>query len=421
MKGLKLGLVIMAAAILTVGLSGMAYAFHEGGVGTCEGCHTMHNSIGDATVIKGGTQFQGVAYLLKGSDQSSTCLNCHSGTTQSSRRVFTTGSIAGVGPANYTPGGDYAWLTKTFTASSTLHTSAIPGDRLGHNIIAKDFSLVADATLQKAPGGTYSRDNLTCISCHDPHPAARQDASGTISYRGTGPIIGSGSYGPITLTGTEKMGVYRLLGGNGYVPKSYNGGPAFSNDPPIAVAPSTYNRKETSTDTRVAYGKGMSEWCKNCHTAIHNDGLSAKLIHPASNAAVLTPTVVGNYNTYLKSGDLGGAQATAYMSLVPFEEGNTDLTQLQSHAGAGTGSTAGPSTGKENVMCVSCHRTHASGFRYMTRWDNDSEFITEASAYLVAADGGRNATEYLAAMYDRPASNYATYQRSLCNKCHVKD
>jgi hypothetical protein len=215
------------------------------------------------------------------------------------------------------------------------------------------------------------------------------------------------------------VGVYRILGGIGYVPKSYSGGPAFTANPPVAVAPSSYNRKETSTDTRVAYGKGMSEWCANCHGQIHNDGLSSAFIHPASNAALLTATVTANYNAYKKSGDLSGAQATSYTSLVPYEEGTTNITTLTTDA---AGAKTGPSAGTENVMCLSCHRAHASGFRSMARWDNDTEFITISGAYNVGtAAGNRNAVEYQAAMYDRPASNYATYQRSLCNKCHAKD
>jgi len=431
MKAVKLSLVIMAAALLTIGLGGMAYAFHDGGVASCEGCHTMHNSIGNATVVKNGTQFQGVAYLLKGTDQSSTCINCHSGATLSSYHVFTTGSIAGIGPANYTPGGDFAWLTKSYAANSGLHLSALPGERLGHNVIAADFSLVADATLTHAPGGTYANTNLTCISCHDPHPSARIiDSNGTIATRTMGsaipPIYTYGSYGDAP-TASEAVGVYRLLGAIGYVPKSYNGGPTFAANPPVAVAPTGsgtagYNRKETSTDTRVAYGKGMSEWCANCHATIHNDSISSAFIHPASNNALLGATITANYNAYKKSGDLTGAQATSYTSLIPFEEGTTNIATLKSHAGGGTGSTAGPTTGTENVMCLTCHRAHASGFRYMARWDNDTEFITEAGAYLATtAAGTRTGVEYQAAMYDRAPGAFATYQRSLCNKCHVKD
>ena len=65
MKGLKLSLVIMAAALLTIGLSGMAYAFHSGGVAECDGCHSMHSPIA------------GGSYLLVGTDQSSACFTCH--------------------------------------------------------------------------------------------------------------------------------------------------------------------------------------------------------------------------------------------------------------------------------------------------------------------------------------------------------
>jgi predicted CXXCH cytochrome family protein len=439
MKGLKLGLAIMAAAVLTIGLSGMAYAFHEGGVAQCEGCHTMHNSVGNATVIKNGTPLQGVASLLKGSDQSSTCLLCHGNTAAKagSYRVFTTDAAKGsTPPANYTPGGDFAWVTITFDAASDMHTSQVKGERHGHNVIAADFAGLAlgDTTLLTAPGGTYSASNLTCISCHDPHPAARLDANGTISYRGTGPIIGPGSYGDETPTGTDKVGVYRILGGNGYVPKSYAGGPAFTNDPPVAVAPRTYNvatTGENSGDIRVAYGKGMSEWCSNCHVNIHADDVSSHFIHPASNLAKLnggTVNIATNYNQYVKSGDLTGGSGVSYASLVPFEEGTTDIATLKSHvntAGAGTGSTQGPVTGNENVMCLSCHRAHASGFNHMTRWDNDFEFITENGAYPVSTTTTSlyNEVDYKAAMYGRDptASIFATYQRSLCNKCHVKD
>jgi len=440
MKAVKLSLVIMAAALVTIGLSGMAYAFHEGGVATCDGCHTMHNSVGGVKAAQKGlsgkaAQYTGNQSLLIGTDQSSTCLFCHASkaASASSYHVFTSDAKQGTQvPANYTPGGDFAWLTFTYTATSDMHTAAVLGERHGHNVVATDFSGLAlpDSTLHTAPGGTYSENNLSCISCHDPHPSARINASGTLVYRGgagstPGPIIGSGSTGAIP-TGTDTVGVYRLLGGKSYLPKSYAGGPAFNYDPPFAVAPSSYNRQETSTDTRVAYGQGMSEWCTNCHTAIHNDSLSSNLIHPASNAAVLKGSIVDaytNYNMYVKSGDLSGTSANSYTSMVPYEEHTSDRVALAKHAVSDGSVIGGPNGGSENVMCLSCHRAHATGFDHMTRWDNDFEFITESSAYPVSATATSiyNKTEYPAAMYGRPPSMYATFQRSLCNKCHVKD
>jgi hypothetical protein len=32
------------AGVLTLGLTGTAFAFHTGGVAHCDGCHSMHNS-----------------------------------------------------------------------------------------------------------------------------------------------------------------------------------------------------------------------------------------------------------------------------------------------------------------------------------------------------------------------------------------
>src|SRR5512146_2101591 len=102
--------ILAAAALLTLAASGSAFAFHDGGAAYCEGCHTMHNSSGNVAMGKGGnsTVLKGVQYLLQGSDQSSTCLNCH-GTTAAkagSYKILTTdAAVNGTAPAAYTPGG----------------------------------------------------------------------------------------------------------------------------------------------------------------------------------------------------------------------------------------------------------------------------------------------------------------------------
>ena len=61
------------AGVLTLGLAGTAFAFHAGGVAHCDGCHSMHNS--PENPVAGTPNSQ----LLKGTDASSTCLNCHAG------------------------------------------------------------------------------------------------------------------------------------------------------------------------------------------------------------------------------------------------------------------------------------------------------------------------------------------------------
>ncbi len=451
MKYIKVCLMLIAVALFSIGLCSTGYAFHSGGVAECEGCHTMHNSFAGATMTVNPLTTPGTtyAYLLKGSDQSSTCLNCHNtaaNSMPSSYHISTDDGGAGVPPTQLTPGGDFGWLKKSYTwTPRTGTTETSPGERHGHNIVASDFGYVEESgnLTGKAPGGSYPVGSLSCISCHDPHGKYRRDLNGAIATSGK-PIRNSGSYNTSAdPDGSFSVGVYRLLGGNGYTPQSV-GTNVFVNDPPAAVAPSGYNRTEAVTQTRVAYGKGMSEWCANCHTNMHNDNYPATLRHPSGNGAKLG-AIAGNYNSYVKSGDLTGTSAASYTSLVPFEEGITDLSttggyaQLKGHAlNAPSEELGGPDATTSNVACVSCHRAHASGWDSMTRFNLGYEFMvglgtdstgTPAPAYpgidstyvSAAAAQGRTVAETQRAYYDRPATKFAAYQRALCNKCHAKD
>ena len=460
----KLG--FLAAAISAL-LSGGAFAFHDGGVAYCEGCHTMHNSSKNAAINTHSPVGVGVQYLLKNSDQSSTCIQCHSGATLSSYHIFTNpvpNWAGGAAPVNLTPGGDFAWISSPIrTAPTGSHSTPPAPQRLGHNVIAADFVNgafgVVDPDIAQAPGGTYLSTNLTCVSCHDPHSANRMvDGTGNVVTSDVGskvlPIGGSGSYDNSAFEqnagGTVNfaaLGVYRLLGGIGYKPASYAAAPAFTAQSPNAVAPATYNRTEAVSQTHVAYGKGMSEWCANCHTNIHtavSDGQNAPFIHPAGSTALLnqsanlhgkTYTNAIIYASYLSSGDLSGDGTKAYLSLVPYEEGTSDLATLQGRAdntdAKGT-SLKFLASGTENVQCLSCHRAHASGFGSMTRWAaTGDEFITIAGQWPgkdrtdgaegIAYSDNWTQAQYSAAMYNQPASKFAYAQRSLCNKCHAKD
>ncbi|WP_246525767.1 cytochrome C [Geomobilimonas luticola] len=429
---MKASKIVVAAAMLTLAASGSALAFHDGGVATCDGCHTMHNSQGGAQMTKNALAVGTTnAYLLQGSDDSSTCLVCHGkAPAGSGYKVLDPAAAAGAAPANFTPGGDFGWLKKDYTWTLPRPGSS-KGERHGHNVVANDFGLVADATLTTAPGGTYPAANLGCQSCHDPHGKTRIiDAAGTMATSAPGtsvlPIGDSGSYGAMP-DANQAVGVYRLLGGAGYAPKSYATSP-FTAAPPIAVAPSTYNRAETTTDTRVAYGKGMSEWCANCHQGLHNDAYPTNLRHPAGNAALMT-NVLANYAAYVKSGDLTGTNANAYSSLVPYEEGTADRAALVLHAKTDGTAKSGPDA-TSNVMCLSCHRAHATGWDSMSRWNNKTEFLTVAGDFpgidAPTQEGkdyasGRTQAEQKGSYYNRDKAAFAYAQRSLCNKCHAKD
>jgi len=420
MKGLKVSLVIMAAALLTIGLSGMAYAFHSGGVAECGGCHSMHSP-------KAGGSF-----LLINSDQSSTCLSCHSGATLSSYHVLTYPAPAtGAAPVNRTPGGDFAWLYKNYSFTVRNSTTNELGQTHGHNIVALDFGIAADTDFPTAPGGTFPSAQLACNSCHDPHGKYRRlggDTTYTIATTGA-PIIGSGSYATSAVpTATQAVGVYRLLQGGAAGSVTYPGVPAAS-------APSTYNQTEAANQVRVAYGTTATgggkttwgQWCAACHTGMHSTG---NYVHPVDQS--LTSSIATIYGTYVSSGIMTGTPATSYLSLVPFMENTGDYATLKTHASNTNGYLNGPGS-SDQVACLSCHRAHASGFPDMMRWNMEGEFITVAdgsgnpiwpgtdNGAPVQFARGKTSAETLAAYYDRPATVFGAYQRVLCNKCHAQD
>ena len=433
--------ILAAAAIFSLATAGSALAFHSGGVAECEGCHSMHNSFEGSANVTGMAQYQSGPFLLKAQDQSGSCLNCHNAadTVGSSYHISTAGvtPMDSTIPVELTPGGDFAWLKKTMTGSIRKTATTWEGDRHGHNIVAVDFGYTADKTLTAAPGGTYPAGNLACSSCHDPHGRYRRDAAGAEATTGL-PIFNSGSYtsSNAPISGVSAVGAYRILAGVGYQPKSLAGSFAFGAETPSAVAPSTYNATTNVTAAgvadRVAYGSGMSEWCANCHTAMHNDTYTSGtsgLVHPAGNGAKFTAPIAANYAAYVTSGIMTGTGA-GYSALAPFETGAgkalTDITALKAFQAAPTA----PDT-TSNVSCLSCHRAHASAFESMARYYLGNEFMTVADASNAATydtsttenkiNTGYSVAQQTAAYNGRPATVFGPYARNYCNKCHAKD
>lgn len=412
---------VLFTVLFTSGTAnGAQERFHSGTTGRCEGCHAFGEELaGRSKVDQRGSNAAGAGnYNLRGSDSSSTCLSCHeapAGTGAAQGYYVSTASAdlqAGQPPLQLTPGGDFGWLKKSYRWNGGAAGS--PGARHGHNIVAADNGYAASGN-----------GALSCISCHDPHGNYRRNADGSISASGL-PIKASGSYAdsPDPDAGAS-VGSYRMLAGKGYLPKTLPDSVEFVADPPAAVTPAAYNRAESPSDTRVAYGSGMSEWCQNCHTLIHTEGGDQ---HAAGNGAKFTAEIASNYNNYVKSGDLNGSQGSSYSSLVPYEMGTDDYAVLKTTANSDGSDLAGPAGGRPNVMCLSCHRAHASGWDGMTRWNTTATFMVENGGYpgidnRASADDaqGRTEAETRKAYCDRPASRFATFQRSMCNKCHAKD
>lgn len=414
--------------------------FHNGGTGACDGCHSRPPQPVPSTfrnnTTAGATTATAVAEprrgMLNGSDPSSTCLLCHAAPAGQRQPdgyfVATTRdslAAAGMPPMQLTPGGDFGWLFKTYTWSSqggSISDGLSEGERHGHNIVATQFGYIQDSSNFTAPGGTYPADQLSCTSCHDPHGNYRRKADGTISTSGPN-IKASGS--SVTSPDPDPdnaVGTYRMLAGIGYLPKILAGDLAFKEPPPAAIAPVNYNRAETISDTRVAYGAGMSEWCRNCHLESHKNGG-----HPAGANGKFSTLVLNIYNRYVGSGKSTGVKEKSYSSLVPFEMGTSDYSILKAVANSDGSNTRGPDTAS-TVTCLTCHRAHASGWDYMGRWNMKAQMLTYEGKFVgtdikspPGFSQGRQSTETRKAYYDRAADSFSAYQRGLCSKCHEKD
>jgi hypothetical protein len=307
----------------------------------------MHNSQ-DGVLVDPDSP-AGNAYLLVDATPSDVCLACHAGIIS---------HTMGQDPANPPPevgAGNFVFLLED-NLNDRFGGAADPigGDAAGHNIRAPSQGLMPDGTLNRAPGGTFPSSQLGCTSCHDPHGNAS----------------------------------FRMLNGVGSVQNGlYNFGAAA----PTGFGLSIHHGDERA-DSHTAYHGGFSAWCGNCHGAFHSNGVA--FVHPSGTP--LGGARASAYNLYNGTDDpLGGTAATAYLVQVPFEDATVAHT-----------STAGPAS-TSRIMCLTCHRAHASSAPDAGRWDfNVTRLVTDG---------------VVSGSYPLPDPYGSPNQRSLCNKCHVKD
>jgi cytochrome c553 len=309
----------------------------------------MHNSE-DGTPIDPDAVSGNLALLNDGTP-SDVCLSCHATRYGS---VFGSDPLI---PPDEKGGGNFVFLLEdNLNDAANGQTNPISGDAAGHNIDAPSYGVSPDGTILTAPGGTFPSDKLGCTSCHDPH--------GNQNFRmlyGVGPVQG--------------------------------GLATFSHPAPQAKGLSLGHGSGPETNSNhTAYLSGVSEWCANCHGEnYHESADSASFAHPSG--VNLEPDIITRYNVYNGTNDVtGGNAATAYLAAVPFEDASATIS-----------STAGP-TSSSKVMCLSCHRAHASSAPYAGRWDFNVD--------LLANDGSISGSYPIPSPYPTPVQN------SLCNKCH---
>lgn len=323
-----------------------ASAFHEQGAASCGGCHTLHNS-------QEGIAFDpahplGNLWLLNAASASDVCLSCHGDNF---------GAVLGSNPLMPPPergAGNFVFILEdNINDAPNGATNPISGNAAGHNINAPSHGVATDGTILTSPGGTFPSNRMECTSCHDPH--------GNRNFRmlyGVGPVEG---------------GIY-----------------AFTSGPIIADGISLESGSE-SNDNHSAYKGNVTGWCGNCHGNFHETSPVSTFEHPAGEN--LGSDIVLQYDRYNGTNNpTGGTHTTAYLAAVPFED--PAMT---------TSSITGP-TASSKVMCLTCHRAHATSAPYARRWDSN--------VALLRNDGVVSGSYPIPNPYNDPA------QKTLCYKCH---
>lgn len=327
---MKKNLLIAVLVVLTMALTG-SYAMALSG--PCSACHTMHNSQNNSTMqFDFSPNPQG--YLLRGS-----CWSCHA---QLVAVNITADGIPQVNHTNATDlaGGNFAYITTRKALTQTSATS----DNVGHNVIDSGNT---DNTLTAPPGDNLTsgvtQNNLTCagqFGCHGARGTPGNNAA----------MVGAhhNNVGASLTTASTVGNSYRFLNGvHGYESTDWEA---------TATSGGTNHNVYKGATAAVAGsltapgGNTISGLCNECHGQFHG-GTAADtgtgspwLRHPTDVAITANG---GEYATI----------STTYNIATPIA-----LADVSAQSGTFTASDA-------IVMCLSCHRAHASQYMDSLRWD----------------------------------------------------
>jgi len=350
------------ALLAAVILLGTSFAALAKVTGKCVNCHTIHNSQNSATVaVDFGDDSESPPYS---SLVNNSCIGCHSSTDSSTWQDTITGA-----PIVYnTNQPSYGYNNEGLAAGNFYWVKS--DDKKGHNIFPDN----PDDRLSQAPGAS----SASCGASNSCHANFSTPYSGVDSMQGKYGCQGCHMvehfngfhHAPDTtdtIMDTETEGWYRFLEGH----QSGSGsGVSGIEDPDWqkTVGSADHNEylgnSKASVDKTKAgkmgddalLGNTMTGFCCGCHGNFHlqgttSVGASPWIRHPSDSELLNS----GEYASY-----------TTYDPLAPVARPSL----------SGVGSTVNPGT--DLVMCLSCHRAHASPYDSMMRWDYASDTLSTA-------------------------------------------
>lgn len=378
---------LLLSALILVMLAVPAVAID----GVCSDCHTMHNSQGGASMnfdsVDSSKDIPNAGLTRR------TCLGCHA---QGGGEVLPP-TVAGgadqipqVYHSNPTDlaAGNFGWIDGTKPGGA--------GDGSGHNIVALTGAEASMTTtgsfgMPVIPGGiVQTGHNDYIISGMGGGSLGCAGANGCHGYRGANPAVvpdgitgahHANSNGQLAAP-TDHADSYRFLAGvKGYEDSDWEFTKAEGdhNEYYGTTTPLTLGCGTGATGchgSNGGFGGGvqatdgtMSQFCASCHGNFHTitNGQSSGIGPDASSPFIRHPTdvLIPDATEY--------AAFTSYNLNVPVARTSVPATPL-----------ASVTPGSDVVMCLSCHRSHASEFPDMLRWD----YANDCNAGSANADCG---------------------------------
>jgi len=414
------------------GINTAQYHSYDGLI--CTDCHTLHGSEDGAAVSAGagvGNWPGGAGYreLLKKGDWTDMCLSCH-------KQGFNTSATADL--PSVVDSGWSAPIVMTTNGVDPVGVSMPAGDfyysnldpKKGHNPAftkgsmgtATSKLMAADATLGSTPpGGTITDGEWSCHSCHGMH--SRFSGSYT-AYRQlkrtVNAILVSGNVsafgvenggGAATAAGYEpiKSNTRGDLGATGLVYVNLRAdGQALQGADLLA---------DYSDTNKNVYQGGFSSFCSACHGDFHGGNgevegtdngkthvAGAWIKHPTNITMDQTVTTrkygINTYKVVVTNAQGNNPNPVGYDWKYPLVKADADFSVKSTVASATDPATLATT---DRIMCLTCHKAHASKFENMTRWD------TNAHSFIA---NGATDFEGDVSIGDNPAYG--------CGKCHQK-
>lgn len=307
--------------------------------GNCSNCHTMHGSQTPAPpqwTGRGWTPGATHAALLV-----ATCVGCHSNTGAETILSDNTPVVLNIGTSPTAPlaGGNFSYITPDAV-----------GHAKGHNVAginAVDISLGTTP-----PGGTNLGNQLTCSGTYGCHGHNGRQSEDTAIDDETQAMKGAHHGNDSPPLDGDKTNVARnyrfLLGIKGKEDHLWE-------KDNVNTSHNEYKGSTSSaTDT-------ISFLCAECHGKFHT------WVGGSTEVGTTSPWLRHPTDTYLKSsGEY--ANYTTYSMVAPVARLDPDNVAHPEMVTPGT----------DIVMCLSCHRAHASPYFKMMRWDYKGSTLSEA-------------------------------------------